>query len=171
MSRGRSLPYVCLAGPMFTWRLCRSCTTTHSCAKSGSGPPSWASCILLLCLEAPVWWGNGQGTLCVLALRGPLVRVYYMKQQQLVATHQRRYSGIFSAEILSRAAKVGWCWAFAGLESKMPANVCPWYQKAGLGALKIPQSRPVLKPKVGPKKVSPLTKPAMVPFKGSIGGP
>ena len=35
--------------------------------------------------------------------------------------------------VLSRPAKVTRYWAFAGLGSKMPANVCPWYQKAGLG--------------------------------------
>ena len=45
--------------------------------------------------------------------------------------------------LLSRAAKVTHYWAFAGLGSKMPANVCPWYQKAGLGAYKNPKSRPV----------------------------
>ena len=61
----RSLPYMCLA--VRAWRLCRSCTTAHSCAESGSGPPSWASCISLSCLEAPVQWGNGQGACLILA--------------------------------------------------------------------------------------------------------
>ena len=36
--------------------------------------------------------------------------------------------------LLSRPAKVQRYWAFAGLGSQMPANVCLWYQKAGLGA-------------------------------------
>lgn len=36
--------------------------------------------------------------------------------------------------VLSWPAKVDRYWAFAGLGSKMPANVCLWYQKAGLGA-------------------------------------
>ena len=40
----------------------------------------------------------------------------------------------YSALILSRPAKVTPYWAFAGLGSKVPANVCHWYQKAGLGA-------------------------------------
>jgi len=43
-------------------------------------------------------------------------------------------SGEALAGVLSWAAKVVQSWAFAGLGSKMPANVCPWYQKAGLGA-------------------------------------
>ena len=45
----------------------------------------------------------------------------------------RRAPGL-GGVLLSRPAKVERYWAFAGLGSKMPANVCLWYQKAGLGA-------------------------------------
>ena len=42
---------------------------------------------------------------------------------------------------MSQPAKVSQCWAFDGLGSKIPANVLLRYQKAGLGVLKIAQSR------------------------------
>ena len=87
---------------MFASRLCRSWTTAHSCAESGSGPPSWASSIALSTLAAQVRSCRSKATCAFSSTLGAprlsYVRVYYMKQQQSIATNRRNNSGQFSSE-------------------------------------------------------------------------
>ena len=99
MGGGRSLPCVWRTGPIFAWRLCRSCTAALSCAESALGPASWASCISLSYLEAPVQWGNAKApcafSLHFLHMINAQCVFIICKQQQLIATNQCRYSGQF----------------------------------------------------------------------------
>ena len=53
---------------------------------------------------------------------------------QIGTRDQRLVSGRLGFLLLSWPANMERYWAFACLGSNMPANVCLWYQKAGLGA-------------------------------------